>query len=73
MSVSLAGGHDLILMFSMAGVPPKWVFAKLSVIQSIVQVDLVWLAVYAVVFSVVGAFYYLRVIKVMYFDNQENT
>jgi NADH-quinone oxidoreductase subunit N len=59
----------LILMFSMAGVPPTvGFFAKLSVIQSIVQVDLVWLAVYAVVFSVVGAFYYLRVIKVMYFD-----
>lgn len=64
----------LILMFSMAGVPPTVGFyAKLSVIQSVVQIDLVWLAVYAVVFSVVGAFYYLRVIKVMYFDKPEDT
>ncbi len=64
----------LILMFSMAGVPPTVGFyAKLSVLQSVVQVDMVWLAVYAVVFSVIGAFYYLRVVKVMYFDKPEDT
>ncbi len=64
----------MILMFSMAGVPPTVGFyAKLSVLQSIVQVDLVWLAVTAVVFSVVGAFYYLRIIKTMYFDKPEDT
>jgi len=64
----------LILMFSMAGVPPTVGFyAKLSVLQSIVQVDLVWLAVYGVVFSVVGAFYYLRIVKLMYFDKPEDT
>lgn len=58
-----------IAMFSMAGVPPTVGFyAKLSVLQSIVQVDIVWLAVVAVLFSVVGLFYYLRVVKVMYFD-----
>jgi len=58
-----------IAMFSMAGVPPTVGFyAKLSVLQSVVQIDLVWLAVYAVLFSVIGLFYYLRVIKVMYFD-----
>ena len=58
-----------IAMFSMAGVPPTVGFyAKLSVLQSAVQVDLVWLAVFAVLFSVIGLFYYLRVIKVMYFD-----
>lgn len=59
----------LILMFSMAGVPPTVGFyAKLAVLQSVVDVGLVWLAVTAVVFSVIGAFYYLRVVKVMYFD-----
>lgn len=62
-------GMMLILMFSMAGVPPTVGFyAKLAVLQSIVEIEMVWLAVYAVVFSVIGAFYYLRVIKVMYFD-----
>ncbi len=59
----------LILMFSMAGVPPTVGFyAKLAVLQSVVDVGLVWLAVTAVVFSVIGAFYYLRIVKVMYFD-----
>jgi NADH-quinone oxidoreductase subunit N len=58
-----------IAMFSMAGVPPTVGFyAKLSVLQSVVQIELVWLAVFAVLFSVIGLFYYLRVIKVMYFD-----
>lgn len=59
----------LLIMFSMAGVPPTVGFyAKLSVLQAVVQVDLWWLAIYAVIFSVIGAFYYLRVLKVMYFD-----
>jgi NADH-quinone oxidoreductase subunit N len=58
-----------IAMFSMAGVPPTVGFyAKLSVLQSVIQVDLVWLAIIAVLFSVLGLFYYLRIIKVMYFD-----
>lgn len=58
-----------IAMFSMAGVPPTVGFyAKLTVLQAVVQVDLVWLAVAAVLFSVIGLFYYLRVVKVMYFD-----
>lgn len=60
----------LIVMFSMAGVPPTVGFyAKLAVLQSVVQVDLVWLAIIAVVFSIIGAFYYLRIIKLMYFDS----
>lgn len=64
----------LILMFSMAGVPPTvGFFAKLSVLQAAVEVHLVWLAVYAVIFSVVGAFYYLRVVKLMYFDKPVDT
>jgi len=59
----------LIIMFSMAGVPPAvGFFAKLSVLTALVNSGLVWLAVYAVIFSVIGAFYYLRVIKFMYFD-----
>ncbi len=64
----------LILMFSMAGVPPTLGFyAKLSVIQSVVDVGLVWLAAVAVVFSIIGAFYYLRMIKLMYFDKPTDT
>jgi NADH-quinone oxidoreductase subunit N len=58
-----------IAMFSMAGVPPTVGFyAKLTVLQAVVQVDMIWLAVLAVLFSVVGLFYYLRIVKVMYFD-----
>lgn len=65
----------LILMFSMAGVPPTLGFyAKLSVIQAVVNADLVWLAAVAVIFSIIGAYYYLRIIKLMYFDKaEENT
>jgi len=62
----------LLLMFSMAGVPPTVGFyAKLLVLQAVVNVELVWLAAVAVGFSVIGAFYYLRVIKIMYFDEPE--
>ncbi|MFT5219051.1 MAG: NADH-quinone oxidoreductase subunit N [Planctomycetota bacterium] len=60
-----------IAMLSMAGVPPTVGFyAKLSVLQAVIQVDLVWLAIAAVLFSVIGLFYYLRILKVMYFDSQ---
>lgn len=59
----------LILMFSMAGIPPLVGFyAKLTVIKSVIDIDLVSVAIIAVVMSVIGAFYYLRIIKVMYFD-----
>ena len=59
----------LLLMFSMAGIPPTVGFyAKLSVLQAVVEIGHVWLAVAAVVFSLVGAFYYLRIVKLMYFD-----
>ena len=54
----------LIIMFSMAGVPPTVGFyAKLSVLRAVIDVGLVWLAVFAVLFSVIGAFYYLRLIN----------
>lgn len=59
----------LILMFSMAGIPPLVGFyAKLTVIKSVVDINLISVAVVAVLMSVIGAFYYLRIIKVMYFD-----
>jgi len=59
----------LLLMFSMAGVPPTvGFFAKLFVLESVISVDLTWLAVVAVIFSIVGAFYYIRIVKLMYFD-----
>jgi NADH-quinone oxidoreductase subunit N len=63
----------LILMFSMAGVPPTVGFyAKLSVLQAVINVDMLWLALVAVFFSIIGAFYYIRVIKLMYFDEPES-
>jgi NADH-quinone oxidoreductase subunit N len=62
----------LIVMFSMAGIPPLVGFyAKLAVLKSIVDVGLIWVAVLVVLMSVIGAFYYLRVIKVMYFDTAD--
>ena len=62
-----------LAMFSLAGVPPTVGFyAKLVVLQALLAdnstVPVVWIAVIAVLFSLVGAFYYIRVIKVMYFD-----
>ena len=63
-------GMMAILMFSLAGLPPFIGFwAKLGVIQAVLNIGYTWLAVVAVLFSVVGAFYYLRVVKVMYFDD----
>jgi NADH-quinone oxidoreductase subunit N len=61
-----------ICMFSLAGVPPMVGFyAKLSVLQSLVssgQTPQIALAIFAVMMSLIGAFYYLRIVKVMYFD-----
>jgi len=60
----------LIVMFSMAGVPPTLGFyAKFSVLQAALQAGYLWLVVFAVLMAVIGAFYYLRVIKMMYFDD----
>ena len=64
----------MLFLFSMAGVPPTVGFyAKLSVISAVVDVNLIWLAVFAVVMSVIGAYYYLRAIKLMYFDKPSDT
>jgi len=66
------GAIMALLMFSMAGVPPMVGFmAKLLVLEAVVDIGLVWLALIAVVFSIIGAFYYLRVVKVIYFDKAE--
>jgi NADH-quinone oxidoreductase subunit N len=66
-------GIMLVVMFSMAGVPPFLGFwAKLEVLGAAVEAGMVWLAVAGVIFSVIGAFYYLRVVKLMYFDEPED-
>jgi NADH-quinone oxidoreductase subunit N len=68
----LYAGVMAVCMFSLAGVPPLVGFyAKLSVLQSLIasgQSGAIALAVFAVMMSLIGAFYYLRVVKVMYFD-----
>jgi NADH-quinone oxidoreductase subunit N len=62
-------GLVLCIMASLAGVPPFLGFwAKLVVLRAALQGDMLWLAIVGIVFAVIGAFYYLRVIKVMYFD-----
>jgi NADH-quinone oxidoreductase subunit N len=59
----------LLVMVSLAGVPPVVGFyAKLAVFQAVIDAGMTWLVVVAVLFSLVGAFYYLRVVKLMYFD-----
>lgn len=64
----------LLVMFSMAGIPPMIGFyAKLSVLQAVLEAGYIWLVVVAVMLSLIGAFYYLRIIKFMYFDAPEQT
>lgn len=59
----------LMVMFGMAGVPPfVGFFAKLYVLRAVIDAGLTWLAVTAVVFSIISAYYYIRVVKLMYFD-----
>jgi NADH-quinone oxidoreductase subunit N len=65
-------GVMAVFMFSLAGIPPTAGFyAKLSVLQALITTNLphhLWLAIFAVLISLIGAFYYLRIVKVMYFD-----
>lgn len=64
----------LMVMFSMAGVPPLVGFmAKLSVIEALIQVHSVTLAVIAILFAIIGVYYYIRVVKAMYFDAPDNS
>jgi NADH-quinone oxidoreductase subunit N len=63
-----------ILMFSLAGVPPMMGFmAKWAVLQAVVTSGHLWLAILAVIFSLIGAFYYLRVVKTIWFDEPADT
>ena len=62
-------GMMAILMFSLAGIPPFIGFwAKFAVIQGLLGVGYTWLAVVSVLLSVIGSYYYLRIVKLMYFD-----
>ncbi|HAO32788.1 MAG TPA: NADH-quinone oxidoreductase subunit NuoN [Candidatus Competibacter sp.] len=64
----------MIIMMSMAGIPfMAGFYAKWVVLQSVVEIGLVWLALVGVIFSVIGAFYYLRVVKCIYFDKSEQS
>jgi NADH-quinone oxidoreductase subunit N len=64
----------LLVMFSLAGLPPTLGFyAKFMVIEAAVNESFVWLAVVAVITSLIGAFYYLRIVKLMYFDEPVET
>lgn len=59
----------LIIMFSMAGIPPTvGFFAKLLVLKAVVDANMLWVAVLGLFFAVIGAYYYVRIVKVMYFD-----
>ena len=67
-------GFIMLTMFSLAGVPPFLGFwAKLAVLRAAIEGDMLWLAIVGIVFAVIGAFYYLRVVKVMYFDEPEGS
>lgn len=62
----------LLLLFSMAGVPPTvGFFAKLGLLEALVEAKLVWLAVLALLFALVGVYYYLRVVMLMYFEEPD--
>jgi NADH-quinone oxidoreductase subunit N len=63
----------IVLMFSLTGIPPTVGFyAKWLVLQAAINADLVWVAVVAVITAVIGAFYYLRVLKAVCFDSPED-
>jgi NADH-quinone oxidoreductase subunit N len=64
----------MMMMFSMAGIPFfVGFFAKFAVLQAVIAAGYLWLALVAIFFSLIGCFYYLRVVKVMYFDQPTNT
>ena len=63
----------LIVLFSMAGIPPFIGFwAKIIVIEEVIKAGFVWIAVVGVIMAVISAFYYLKVVKAMYFDKPED-
>jgi NADH-quinone oxidoreductase subunit N len=73
----LLAGVMAVFMFSLAGIPPTVGFyAKLSVLQALISTNdtgHLFLAIFAVVMSLIGAYYYLRIVKVMYFDEAQDT
>ena len=65
-------GIMLLVMFSLAGIPPlAGFYAKLRILQALVELGYIKSALFAVGLSLIGAFYYLRVVKVMYFDEKD--
>lgn len=63
----------MLTLFSMAGIPPLVGFmAKVGVLEAVIGVHLVWLAATAIIFAVIGSYYYIKVVKVMYFEPQEH-
>lgn len=64
----------LLMMFSLAGIPPLVGFiAKVGILEALIQNHAVWLAVIAILFSIVGVYYYIRVVKVMFFEEGDST
>jgi NADH-quinone oxidoreductase subunit N len=64
----------LFTLFSLAGVPPIVGFmAKVAVLEALIGVHMVWLAAIALLFAIIGAYYYIRVVKVMYFEAPTTT
>ncbi len=62
----------MLAMFSLAGVPPLWGFmAKWYVLQAAIDANMLWLAIVGIVMAIIGLYYYLNVVKVMYFDEPE--
>src|SRR5690625_7443860 len=62
----------LLSMFSLAGIPPlAGFYAKLSILEAVIHAGHIGVAVFAVIMSLIGAFYYIRVVKVAYFDEPE--
>lgn len=63
----------MIILFSMAGVPPTvGFFTKLLVLKAVIDIHLTWIAVFGLIFAVIGSYYYLYLIKVMYFDEAKD-
>jgi len=63
----------LLMMFSLAGIPPLVGFiAKVGILEALIREHSVWLAVVAIIFSIIGAYYYIRVVKVMYFEESKH-
>src|SRR3990167_5171 len=60
----------LLMMFSLAGIPPLVGFmSKVMILEALIKDHSIWLAVIAIIFSIIGVYYYIRVVKVMYFEN----